>query len=44
MMRQLYIIIIINFLVSGDLLAQNSYRPELFFREDWKETPAEIPR
>lgn len=43
MMRQLYIIIIINLLVSGDLLSQNSYRPELFFREDWKETPAEIP-
>jgi hypothetical protein len=25
------------------LLAQESYRPGLFFREDWKEIPAEIP-
>lgn len=25
------------------LIAQESYRPELFFREDWKETPPEIP-
>lgn len=25
------------------LIAQESYRPGLFFREDWKETPAEIP-
>ena len=25
------------------LLAQENYRPEMFFREDWKETPAEIP-
>lgn len=23
--------------------AQENYRPELLFREDWKETPAEIP-
>lgn len=23
--------------------AQESYRPDLFFREDWKEIPAEIP-
>ena len=23
--------------------AQESYRPGLFFREDWKEIPAEIP-
>jgi hypothetical protein len=42
-MRQLYIIILINLAVSGELLGQNSYRPGLFFREDWKETPAEIP-
>lgn len=26
-----------------NLIAQENYRPELFFREDWKETPAEIP-
>lgn len=42
-MRQLYIIILINLVVSGELLGQKSYRPELFFREDWKEIPAEIP-
>ena len=42
-MRQLYIIIFLNLVVSGGLLGQNSYRPGLFFREDWKETPAEIP-
>jgi hypothetical protein len=23
--------------------AQENYRPGLFFREDWKETPPEIP-
>lgn len=27
----------------SSLYAQDTYRPELFFREDWKETPAEIP-
>lgn len=42
-MRQLYIIILINLVVSGELLGQKSYRPGLFFREDWKEIPAEIP-
>ncbi|NQU53641.1 MAG: hypothetical protein HQ522_13990 [Bacteroidetes bacterium] len=30
--------------ISANLLAQkDNYRPGLFFREDWKETPAEIP-
>jgi len=28
---------------TGSLVAQESYRTGLFFREDWKETPAEIP-
>jgi hypothetical protein len=42
-MRHLYIIIITTFVISVDLLGQNSYRPGLFYREDWKETPAEIP-
>ncbi len=42
-MRLLYIIIFVFLAVSGELLAQNSYRPGLFFREDWKKTPAEIP-
>ena len=31
-------------LFAGTLFAQeNNYRPGLFFREDWKEIPAEIP-
>ncbi len=30
------------FMVLG-VIAQENYRPGLFFREDWKETPAEIP-
>lgn len=34
----LYSVLLIN-----SINAQESYRPELFFREDWKETPAEIP-
>jgi hypothetical protein len=42
-MRPLYILIITTFVLSGELLGQSSYRPGLFFREDWKETPAEIP-
>ena len=42
-MRHLYIIIFINIAVSGELLGQDTYRPGLFFREDWKEIPAEIP-
>ncbi|MFW6289949.1 MAG: hypothetical protein ACOC0R_03185, partial [Mariniphaga sp.] len=29
--------------VAGSVNAQESYRPELFFREDWKESPPEIP-
>lgn len=32
------------FLFAGSIFAQETnYRPGLFFREDWKETPAEIP-
>tara|TARA_B100000497_G_C7668177_1_gene403005 strand:+ start:854 stop:1159 length:306 start_codon:yes stop_codon:yes gene_type:complete len=42
-MRLLYIVIIATLVFSGALLGQNSYRPGLFFREGWKETPAEIP-
>lgn len=37
----LLLIIFIGF--STSLFAQENYRPGLFFREDWKETPAEIP-
>jgi len=36
--------VIIIFLLIGKLIfSQTNYRPSLFFREDWKETPAEIP-
>lgn len=42
-MRQLYSILIATLAFSGELLGQSDYRPGLFFREDWKETPAEIP-
>lgn len=35
------LLIIAAFTVS--IVAQESYRPGLFFSEDWKETPAEIP-
>lgn len=28
---------------TGNIKGQENYRPGLFFREDWKETPAEIP-
>ncbi len=31
-------------LLAGNLFAQHiNYRPDLFFREDWKESPAETP-
>lgn len=42
-MKQRYRILMVTLVLSGELLAQSSYRPDLFFREDWKETPAEIP-
>ncbi|GAB1452869.1 hypothetical protein MASR2M47_29250 [Draconibacterium sp.] len=29
--------------IFGTVNSQKSYRPDFFFREDWKETPAEIP-
>lgn len=29
--------------LTGVISAQDTYRPGLFFREDWKEIPAEIP-
>ncbi len=29
--------------ILGTSRSQEKYRPELIFREDWKETPAEIP-
>jgi hypothetical protein len=36
----IFFILIFSMLNS---IAQESYRPGLFFREDWKETPPEIP-
>ena len=36
-------IVILLLLASSVVFAQESYRPELFFREDWKESPPEIP-
>ena len=41
-MNKLSTLLIVMFF-AGTLVAQESYRPGLFFREDWKETPAEIP-
>ncbi|MFW5756782.1 MAG: hypothetical protein ACOCWK_09275 [Tangfeifania sp.] len=39
------IICILLLIISGSslVIAQSDYRPALFFREDWKEIPAEIP-
>lgn len=43
-MKKQYFLSFVFILLSGFLLAQETnYRPGLFFREDWKETPAEIP-
>lgn len=36
----LLVLLVFNTWLTG---AQNTYRPGLFFREDWKETPPEIP-
>jgi hypothetical protein len=43
-MKKLSVSLFILMLTTFQLFAQNeNYRPNLFFREDWKETPAEIP-
>ena len=43
-MKKLYFTYILVILFTVTLFAQeNNYRPGLFFREDWKEIPAEIP-
>ena len=43
-MKIIIIIFIFTILLTGNLFAQvENYRPGLFFREDWKEIPAEIP-
>ena len=36
-------IMLLLFFGATGVFAQESYRPGLFFREDWKETPPEIP-
>ena len=43
-MNKVFVVILslTQFLSIGSSQESN-YRPELFFREDWKETPAEIP-
>jgi hypothetical protein len=43
-MKQIIVLILFLFLFINSGSAQEpNYRPGLFFREDWKETPAEIP-
>ncbi len=41
-----HIVVIINLftlIISNGFAQETNYRPSLIFREDWKETPAEIP-
>ncbi|MBN1984888.1 MAG: hypothetical protein JW761_01225 [Prolixibacteraceae bacterium] len=42
MKTKLFIIAVLIFFTES-ISAQENYRPGLFFREDWKEIPAEIP-
>ncbi|PIF02188.1 MAG: hypothetical protein CR996_01005 [Draconibacterium sp.] len=43
-MKKYLLLLILVLLATEKPFAQDkSYRPGLFFREDWKETPAEIP-
>jgi hypothetical protein len=43
-MKHKYLLIIVLIIIAKLSFAQNeNYRPTLFFREDWKEIPAEIP-
>ena len=42
-MKSFYIVLVSIFVFTGEGLGQSSYRPGLFFQEEWKETPAEIP-
>jgi hypothetical protein len=37
------VIFVLVFITRFSFAQQENYRPGLFFREDWKETPAEIP-
>ncbi|MEZ5106349.1 MAG: hypothetical protein R2757_17740 [Draconibacterium sp.] len=42
-MKKIITLLFILGAFSLQIFAQESYRPGLFFREDWKEIPAEIP-
>jgi len=42
-MKFLFILLGILMIQSAGFAQDANYRPGLFFREDWKETPAEIP-
>jgi len=42
-MKQFNLTTFLILILTGIASAQDAYRPGLFFREDWKEIPAEIP-
>lgn len=42
-MKQWFLFVLCSLWMGSDVLAQADYRPDVFFREDWKEIPAEIP-
>lgn len=42
-MNKTIVIFLLYIGIYETIQGQESYRPGLFFREDWKETPAEIP-
>jgi hypothetical protein len=42
-MIKIVVLFIICLMAIPEVYSQDSYRPGLFFREDWKEIPAEIP-
>lgn len=42
-MKRIHFTIFFLFIFSLIVAAQEAYRPGVFFREDWKEIPAEIP-
>ncbi|TNF41124.1 MAG: hypothetical protein EP310_07790, partial [Bacteroidetes bacterium] len=43
MKNRYFLIFVLVFFTRFGFAQQENYRPGLFFREDWKETPAEIP-
>ena len=42
-MKSRYLLTFLLLFLTHISFAQQEYRPGLFFREDWKESPAEIP-